>query len=229
MADAIGKVAGVVDVNDGIVLAGDALDIDVDREQAALEGMEPDAVTQDARRLSDRARSPPKSSGPEDGRRARLDSQRDDRKTAMTSTTCAARARRPPVPAQPRRPASTRSPASPQINRDNLKRMVAVTGRISGRDMGSTDPRRQAAARPARAAPARRLLRLGGLYQQQQIAFRGLMIVFAAAVRAGLPAAAVPLRELPRGASPCCTTLLAVGGGVRRPLAHGHGAEHHRA
>ena len=45
MADAIGKVKGVVEVKNGIVLAGDALDIEVDRVKAALEGVDPDAVT----------------------------------------------------------------------------------------------------------------------------------------------------------------------------------------
>ncbi len=46
VAAAIEKVPGVVDVNNGIVLAGDALNIRVDREKAALEGVAPDSVTQ---------------------------------------------------------------------------------------------------------------------------------------------------------------------------------------
>ncbi|MCX7429238.1 MAG: efflux RND transporter permease subunit, partial [Planctomycetia bacterium] len=46
VAAAIEHVPGVVDVNDGIVLAGDALEVRVDRERAALEGVAPDAVTQ---------------------------------------------------------------------------------------------------------------------------------------------------------------------------------------
>ena len=44
----IAKIPGVVDVNDGIVLAGDAVNIVVDRDKAALEGIDPDAVTQEA-------------------------------------------------------------------------------------------------------------------------------------------------------------------------------------
>ena len=46
VAEAIGQIDGVVDVNDGVVLAGDALEIHVDREQAALEGMAADSITQ---------------------------------------------------------------------------------------------------------------------------------------------------------------------------------------
>ena len=36
----------MVEVNNGIVLAGDAVDIVVDRDKAALEGIDPDQVTQ---------------------------------------------------------------------------------------------------------------------------------------------------------------------------------------
>ncbi len=55
VADAIGKVPGVVDVEDGIVLAGDALDINVDRQKAALEGVSPEDGHRDACRTTWRA------------------------------------------------------------------------------------------------------------------------------------------------------------------------------
>ena len=70
----------------------------------------------------------------------------------------------------------------PEITRENLKRMVAVTGRISGRDLGSTaaDVRRLLEQRDM--LPAGMYHELGGLYAQQQQAFRGLTIVLAAAI-----------------------------------------------
>ena len=46
VAAAIGKIPGVVDVKPGIVLAGDALNIQVDRVKASLEGVDPDTITQ---------------------------------------------------------------------------------------------------------------------------------------------------------------------------------------
>ena len=70
----------------------------------------------------------------------------------------------------------------PQINRDNLKRMLAVTGRISGRDMGSTVNDVQQVLSKAGLIPSGVYYELGGLYRQQRIAFRGLIMVFAAAV-----------------------------------------------
>src|SRR5947199_3304877 len=45
VADAISKVRGVVEVKNGSVPAGDALNIQVDRVKVALEGMDPEAVT----------------------------------------------------------------------------------------------------------------------------------------------------------------------------------------
>ena len=46
VADAIGVIPGVVDVSAGVVLAGDAVEIVVDRDMAAQEGIDPDQVTQ---------------------------------------------------------------------------------------------------------------------------------------------------------------------------------------
>src|SRR5438876_4357193 len=45
VADTISKVRGVVEVKTGIVPAGHALNIQVDRVKVALEGMDPEAVT----------------------------------------------------------------------------------------------------------------------------------------------------------------------------------------
>jgi multidrug efflux pump subunit AcrB len=70
----------------------------------------------------------------------------------------------------------------PEISRDNLKRMVAVTARIDGRDLGSTIADVQKALSDRRLLPTGVYYELGGLYQQQQIAFKGLLTVFGAAI-----------------------------------------------
>jgi multidrug efflux pump subunit AcrB len=70
----------------------------------------------------------------------------------------------------------------PQIVHDNLKRMVAVTARISGRSLGSAIVDvKQALAAPG-LLPAGMYHELGGLYAQQQQAFRDLTIVMLAAI-----------------------------------------------
>jgi multidrug efflux pump subunit AcrB len=70
----------------------------------------------------------------------------------------------------------------PQITRDDLKQMVAVTGRISGRDLGSTIRDVQSVlARPS-LMPRGVYYELGGTYAEQQKAFAGLIAVFGGAV-----------------------------------------------
>lgn len=69
-----------------------------------------------------------------------------------------------------------------QIARENLEPMVAVTGRIQGRGMGATIADVTALLdKPGTLSPGVRY-ELGGLYQQQQIAFSGLTRVFGAAL-----------------------------------------------
>ena len=69
----------------------------------------------------------------------------------------------------------------PQIARENLKRMNAVTARISGRDLGSTVRDVQhMLQRPS--DPRGMYYELGGSRRRRQIAFRGLMMVLAAAI-----------------------------------------------
>jgi multidrug efflux pump subunit AcrB len=70
----------------------------------------------------------------------------------------------------------------PEISRDNLKRMISVTARIDGRDLGSTVAEIQKALGESQLLPSGVYYELGGLYQQQQIAFKGLLTVFGAAV-----------------------------------------------
>ena len=69
-----------------------------------------------------------------------------------------------------------------EITREDLKQMVAVTARISGRDMGSTVRDVIGVLTRPGLMPKGVYYRMGGLYQEQQQAFRGLAIVLAAAV-----------------------------------------------
>jgi multidrug efflux pump subunit AcrB len=70
----------------------------------------------------------------------------------------------------------------PQISRDDLKRMLPVTGRITGRDLGSTIADVQRVLAKPGLLPQGVYFALGGTYAEQQKAFAGLIAVFAAAV-----------------------------------------------
>ena len=182
IAQAIGRIPGVVDVKDGIVLAGDALTITVDRAQAALEGMDPDAVTQAVDALLDGAPATTKiESGPKlVGIRAWIPA--GSRRTAADVGNLRLRAPDGHFFPLKRVATVTTVTGQPQISRDDLKRMLPVTGRITGRDLGSTvNDVRRVLTQPG-LMPAGVYYALGGTYAEQQKAFSGLMAVFAAAV-----------------------------------------------
>ena len=72
----------------------------------------------------------------------------------------------------------------PEITRENLQQIVNVTARLTGRGLGAGIADVKAAlARPGMLGPGVTYT-LGGVYQQQQIAFAGLAHVFAAALLA---------------------------------------------
>jgi len=181
IAASIQKIPGVVDVQNGIVLAGDALDVRMNRDRASLEGVTPEEIT---RTLSDfltgavttRIQQGPKMVGVRvwipTGVRARVSDIRDLRLHA------------PDGHLFPLKRVATIAAVigQPEIMRDDLKRMIAVTGRISGRDLGSVIRDVKAALNAPGLIPKGVYYTLGGLYAQQQIAFTGLITVFISAV-----------------------------------------------
>lgn len=179
VASAIEQISGVVEVKDGIVPAGDSLMINVDPERAALEGLSADTLTSLVEEalsgtLATEILRAPKLVGvrvwiPEDRRRTEEDVRGlmlhapDGRLFSLGSVATV----------------STVT-GEPEINRDDLRRMTAVTGRIEGRDLGSTIAEvKRVLAKPG-LLPAGMGYDLGGLYQQQQIAFRGQLRVLIA-------------------------------------------------
>lgn len=181
VAAAIAKIPGVVDVKPGIVLAGDALNIQVDRVKASLEGVDPDTITQMVSNYLSGAVTTQIQSGPKMiGVRAWIPhnlraTERDIEELRLR----AADGHLFPL----KRVATLRVlTGQPEIRRDDLKQMVAVTGRISGRDIGSViSDVKQVLNRPG-LVPKGVYYNLGGLYAEQQSAFAGLVAVFFGAV-----------------------------------------------
>jgi multidrug efflux pump subunit AcrB len=181
VAAAIGKVDGVVEVKSGLQLAGDALDVRIDPERAGVEGVAPDDVAQavDQAMIGAVATSLPQPAKAVDVR-VRIPGAMDLHEEDLAAL---------PIRAKdghlfPLNRVADITPVSgqPQISRENLQPMVAVTGRIDGRGVGAAvaDVKR-ILAQPGLLEPGVRY-ELGGLYQQQQIAFAGLTRVFAAAL-----------------------------------------------
>ncbi|KVL40394.1 efflux RND transporter permease subunit [Burkholderia sp. MSMB1835] len=181
VAARIGKIQGIVDVADGINPAGDALDLHIRPDAAAAEGMDPQSIAQQVSNLLEGSVATQYQQGPKTvGVRVRVADAAGMNGTGLG----AMQIRAPDGHLFPLDRVTDRITISgqPEISRDNLKRMVAVTARIDGRDLGSTIGDVQRALGDANLLPPGVYYELGGLYQQQQIAFRGLIAVFGAAV-----------------------------------------------
>lgn len=177
---ALAAVAGVVDVASGLVIAGDALTLRIDRAKAEMLGIRPDELTHLARIALEGEVAATLQRGPKlvDVRlRASADalSSRGDLERLWLRTTGGTRVRVGRV-------SETRVvEGQPQITRENLRRMIAVTGRIAGRDLGSAMLDVRAAVERLE-LPAGVEAGYGGLYEEQQRSFRGLLGVLLAAV-----------------------------------------------
>jgi CzcA family heavy metal efflux pump len=181
VADAIGKVNGVVGVRNGINPAGDALTVQVDPAKAALEGLDPVSVTDQVAAAVDGTVAAQLPEGSKVvGVRVRLPQSSHRRLEQIAALPI--RAGDGHLLPLSRVAALKQVQGQPEVTRDNLKRMVAVTGLISGRSLGATIADiKNVLARPG-LLPKGMFVQLGGLYQQQQQAFRGLTIVMLAAI-----------------------------------------------
>jgi multidrug efflux pump subunit AcrB len=181
VAAAIRKIDGVVEVKSGVQLAGDALDIKIDPVRAGLEGVTPEEVTQAVNvaltgAVATELPQPTKTIGVRVVLPGALQLQQSDLAALPVR---AADGRIFPLNRVARLVPET---GQPQISRDNLQPMIAVTGRIEGRGISAAIPDvERVLNQPGMLAPGVRY-ELGGLYQQQQIAFAGLARVFAAAL-----------------------------------------------
>ncbi len=180
VAERLQKISGVVEVFNGIRIAGDAVEIRVDRVRAAIEGMDPDNVT---RQLQDmvggNVASQIQVGEKLVGLRVWVNQDLRDRISALQNL----RLRAPDGHYLPLKRIAEISIAEGQAQelRENLKPMVAVTGRIEGRDLGSTMRDVQQTLNSL-SLPNGVYIEYGGLYKEQQQSFRDLTIVFLSAV-----------------------------------------------
>jgi multidrug efflux pump subunit AcrB len=181
VAKAIAGINGVVDIKSGVQLAGDAINVQIDADKAVFEGMTVDAITQ----AVDQSLS------------GTIATQLPQVTKSIGVRVWIPHAMQLTIPQLARLPirspdghvfplgrVATLTPVSgqPQISRENLQPMVAVTARIDGRGIGAgIADVKKLLAQPGMLDVGVRY-ELGGLYQQQQIAFVGLSKVFAAAL-----------------------------------------------
>lgn len=181
VAAKLGKIHGVVGVKNGINPAGNALEIHIDRAKAALEGVDASVITKLVNdyltgSIATQVATTVKMVG------VRVWVPGALRHSMSDLGELSLRAPDGHVFPLERVATLTTVSGQPEIMRENMKRMVAVTGRISGRSLGAVIGDVKTMMAQPGVITGSVYYELGGLYQQQQIAFKGLVRVFAAAV-----------------------------------------------
>ena len=177
VAKAIADIPGVVEIKDGVQLAGDALNVQIDPDKATFEGMTVAMVTQ---AINHALTGVVATQLPQATKSVGVRIRMPDAMQWRLPQLLALPVRAPDGHLFPLSRVATivTENGQPQISRENLQQMVAVTARIDGRGMGAAvaDVKKRLAQPGMLDADTR--YELGGLYQQQQIAFLGLGKVF---------------------------------------------------
>ncbi|HET7563273.1 MAG TPA: efflux RND transporter permease subunit [Rhodanobacteraceae bacterium] len=177
----LGKVPGVVSARNGINPAGDALEVRVDPVKAAMLGLDPQSVASQvaaavAGSVAAELPQGPKMVG------VRVWVPPHDRSEIEQLAALPISDGHGHMYPLSRVATLTTQNGQPEIDHENLKRMLAVTARIEGRDLGSTMADVKKVLQTRGELPTGMYYELGGLYQQQQIAFHGLTIVMLTAI-----------------------------------------------
>ncbi|HQT47095.1 MAG: transporter [Acidocella sp. 20-63-7] len=183
VAAAIGAIKGVNSVVNGVTPAGDAIDIHIAPARAAMLGLDPQNVARQLQsELAGSIAGETQDVVPALAIRVRISHGRakndDDLKSLPIATPSGAL-----VPLG-QLASFTVEQGQPEITRENLQQVIDVTARLDGRGLGAGIADVKAAlARPG-VLGVGVTYSLGGLYNQQQIAFYGLARVFLAALLA---------------------------------------------
>ncbi len=181
IAGAIKTVPGVVDVIDGLIVAGPSLTFEVRRADAARVGLDADKI---GTMLRTALLGTDTSYVLEGDRtvavRVLLRGSRQQRAADIAKLPLR-------TPSGPRVTLDEvtdirRRPGVLERHREDLRELIAVSGRLSGRDLGSGIAAIKEKLAQTVTVPPEVSIEYGGLYQQQQESFRNLVLVLAMAI-----------------------------------------------
>jgi heavy metal efflux system protein len=171
VAASIGKVPGVEDAFDGIVIAGPALQVTLDPTAATRFGFTTDTL---------HAAVEPAVTGTVAGQVRVGERMYDLRVLAKSASPLEQLSVRTPsgalIPLSEVARVETGKPET-EIARENLKTFVGVTARLGGRSLGAAMTDIRARVEPIVARAAGVTVAYGGLYEQQQQSFRSLLFI----------------------------------------------------
>jgi CzcA family heavy metal efflux pump len=215
VADAISKVDGVVDVENGVdnTISGPATNFQVDPTLAARMGFTSTEVAEDATSILDgvTANAPLISNGRPYTIRIRLaDDTRSSldaiENTVFNSTTghLATLGSMTHI---------TQLPPQNEIHRENLQQLVVVTGRLEGTDLGTAVAQVQKVVASMHLPPSVRV-EYGGTYQEQQKSFSDLLRVLLLALVLVFGVLLAEFRNLSAPIAILASSVLSIGGVV---------------
>jgi CzcA family heavy metal efflux pump len=222
IGDAIGKIPGVVDVEDGIenTISGPATNFQVDPSVAARLGFTPSEVSQDATAILDGVTTtdPLIANGRPytirvrlgDEHRASLDAIEDTvfNSSSGHTATLGSLATIEQLPPQN------------EILRENLQRMVTVTGRLEGSDLGTSIARVQQTV-AAMHLPASVRVEYGGQYEEQRKSFHDLLRVLLLALALVFGVLLAEFRDFPAPIAILTSSVLSISGVILALLVTG--------
>jgi len=181
IAEAIRTVPGVVDVIDGLIVAGPSLTFQIRRADAARAGLDTDKIgTMLRTALLGTDASYVLEGDRTIGVRVLLKDNR--RKRAAEIAGLPLRTPNGPRVTLDEVTSVRHRPGVLERHREDLRELIAVSGRLSGRDLGSGIAAIKDKLASAVTIPPDVSIEYGGLFQQQQESFRNLMLVLAMAV-----------------------------------------------
>ena len=213
VGDAIGKIDGVVDVQNGIdnTISGPATNFQIDPVVAARMGFTPSEVSQDATAILDGVTTtdPLIANGRPYTIRVRLGDEHRTSLEAIQDTvfnsssghtaTLGTLARIEQLPPQN------------EIRQENLQRLVVVTGRLEGSDLGSAMTKvRQTVA--GLHLPSSVRVEYGGTYEEQQKSFRDLLRVLLLALALVFGVLLTEFRNFPAPIAILTSSVLSISG-----------------
>ncbi len=213
VGDAIGKIPGVVDVENGIdnTISGPATNFQVDPVVAARLGFTPAGISEDATAILDGVETtdPLIANGRPYTIRVRLGDETRTSLDAIKNTV---------FNNSSGHTASLGSladieqlPPQNEIRRENLQSLVVVTGRLEGSDLGSAMVRVQQTVAGLHLPPAVRV-EYGGVYQEQQQSFRELLRVLLLALALVFGVLLTEFRNFPAPIAILTSSVLSISG-----------------
>src|SRR6202789_2481634 len=215
VADAIGKVNGVVDVEDGVdnTISGPATNFQVDPTLAARMGFTTTEVAEDATSILDgvTANAPLIANGRPYTIRVRLDDNTRASLDAMENTVFNSSAGHLATLGSITR--ITQLPPQNEIHRENLEQLVVVTGRLEGTDLGTAVAQVQKVVASMHLPPRVRG-EYGGTFQEKQKSFADLLRVLLLALVLVFGGLLAEFRNLSAPIAILASSVLSIGGVV---------------